>query len=126
MTSIQGVSDCTGIPKPYLAKVIARLADSGILLSRRGVGGGIQLARPLSDISLYDISVAIEGADFLSCCLLGANECTDMRACPTHVFWKGERARIRDELERTTLDKIREFEAARAAKATRKRGKAPK
>jgi Rrf2 family protein len=117
MTSIQGVSDCTGIPKPYLAKVMARLAEAGILISRRGVGGGIQLARPLHEISLYDISVAIEGADFLSACLQSGNVCSNSRCCPTHAFWKCERARIRDEMMRITLDKVREFEAARTAKS---------
>ncbi len=47
----------------YMAKHMQALARSGIVVSARGAGGGYRLARPPSEITLYDIMAAIEGEE---------------------------------------------------------------
>ena len=107
--SIKDIADCANVPQPYLAKIVKKLNDSGIIDSKRGKQGGIWLARPAKLISLYDVSVALEGEDFLGACLLGSGMCSDERDCPTHKFWAKNRELIRRELEHTKLSDAMEF-----------------
>jgi len=43
------------IPYRFLRKLVKRLVGGGIIESRRGKGGGVALAKPDKNISLYDI-----------------------------------------------------------------------
>lgn len=115
---IRDIAECTDISVSYLAKVIHRLGKAGILESKRGNKGGVWLIRKPEGISLYEISEAVDGADQLTCCLLGMESCSDARACPTHVFWKAARDEIRKQLETTSLADVLKFETTRAAKGS--------
>ena len=112
---IRDIAECTGIAAPYLSKVILRLAKSEIIASKRGNKGGVWLIRKPEEITLYQISEAVESADQFSSCLLGLDCCSDERACPTHEFWKVTRGKIRKQLEKSTLADVHAFEAKRAA-----------
>lgn len=107
--NIKDVAECSEVPQAYLAKIVKILNDAGIVASKRGNKGGIWLARPAKLISLLDISVALDGEDFLGPCLLGSEFCSDKRNCPTHTFWIKNKELIRKELERTKLSDVLEF-----------------
>ncbi len=49
------------IPEPFLAKIVAELARSGIVISKRGSGGGVFLARPPEEVSLLEVIEALDG-----------------------------------------------------------------
>jgi Rrf2 family protein len=51
------------LPTAYLNKQLQALARAGILSSTSGPKGGFRLARPLDEITLLDVVVAIEGPD---------------------------------------------------------------
>jgi len=51
-----------GIPSDFLVKVMFRLAQAGILLSKRGPHGGFSLAQPAKEISLLEIIEAVDGS----------------------------------------------------------------
>ena len=107
--SIKDVSHCAGVPQPYLAKIVKRLNEAGIVASKRGSKGGIWLARPARLISLYEVAEAVEGSDFLGSCLYGFDACSDARDCPVHGFWVKTRDSIRRELVRTKLSDVLDF-----------------
>ncbi len=111
---IRDISQCTGVAAPYLSKVILRLGKAGILASKRGNNGGVWLARKPEEITICQISEAVDGGDQFNSCLLGLDSCSDERACPTHTFWKVARAKIRKHLEETTLADVLAFETKRA------------
>lgn len=111
---IKEISEASGVPAPYLAKLFKKLGDAGVVNSKRGYKGGVWLSRPAAEISLLEISEAIDGRKWLGRCLLGLEECSDARACPTHEFWKRERARIEKELGKTSLADVVKFENSRA------------
>jgi len=50
-----------GVPAPYLAKQMQALSRAGIVSAQPGVAGGYRLFRPSEDISLWDITAAVEG-----------------------------------------------------------------
>jgi len=112
------IAGCTGIPLPYLSKLLHALTGSGLIVAKRGYRGGFQIARPAERISLLDVAEAVEGRKWLPVCLLGLAECSDERACPTHEFWKKERGRIEKELSRLTLHDVAEFERQRGIRLT--------
>lgn len=49
------------LPSAYMAKQLQALSKAGITQSTRGARGGYRLARPPQDITLWDITAAIEG-----------------------------------------------------------------
>lgn len=104
------IAGCTGIPKPYLSKILHSLVRAGLVQAKRGYRGGFALARPGAAISLLDVVKAVEGEAWAPRCLLGLAECSDDRSCPTHAFWSVERERIADELQRISLDDVAAFE----------------
>src|SRR3546814_17125197 len=55
------VAEQTGVPLPTVQKLMGRLAQSGLLGSARGSGGGFVLARAADSISLADIVEAVDG-----------------------------------------------------------------
>ena len=106
---IADVARRTGVPRPYLAKIINSLARRGLVTAKRGHHGGILLARPPGEISLLQVVEAVEGPDWLGPCLLALDDCTSDHACPTHAFWMEIRERIQQKLAETKLAEVINF-----------------
>ena len=108
------------VPYAYLAKRMPELVAAGLVRSMRGKRGGVLLARPSGEITLLQISEAVEARQWLDRCLLGLVTCSDERACPAHEFWKEARAQIEATLRRTTLADViaheRRIASSRAAR----------
>lgn len=56
----QHIAENTRVPGAYLAKVLQSLRRGGLISSRRGVGGGVKLARPPKKINLLEVINAVE------------------------------------------------------------------
>ena len=54
------IAQSTGIPKPYLSKILHALGKAGLLRTKRGVGGGVTLTRTPDQVTLLDIALAVE------------------------------------------------------------------
>lgn len=75
--SIQELAGELQISRHHLAKVIATLATSGFVTTRRGGGGGTQLARAASQIRLGEVVAALEGGHVLvECFAARGNSCS--------------------------------------------------
>lgn len=78
----------TGLPQPTVQKLVSTLSRSGLLKSMRGMGGGIQLARPAAAITLADIIEAVEGPIALTSCVdHGRNDCALEAQCMVRPHW---------------------------------------
>ncbi len=75
------------IPLAFLTKIVARLANEGILRNQRGVNGGVQLARPAAEISLLEVVEAIDGPITFNRCNRKPSECSRSRTCLVHPIW---------------------------------------
>ena len=91
------------IPHVFLTKIILQLVRAGLLMSYRGAGGGIGLARPREEITLRDIVEAVEGPIALNRCVVRAGECPREKTCPVHPIWMKAQASLMALLESTRL-----------------------
>ena len=75
--SIQEIATSERIPLKFLEQILLVLKNGGVLRSKRGVGGGYQLARPPKRISLGELLELTDGeADPIPCSgASGQQEC---------------------------------------------------
>jgi Rrf2 family protein len=106
----QEIAERTGVPRPYLSKILHALGQHGLILTKRGYQGGFALSAPATKISLLDVAEAVEGSEWAPKCVLGLAKCSDARACPMHEYWKREQQRIADKLSKVTLREMAHFE----------------
>jgi len=59
VVSVREMASAIRVPEAYLAKVLQHLADSNIVVTRRGKGGGAALARRTSDVLHRHLDTAL-------------------------------------------------------------------
>lgn len=112
------------IPIKFLELILLDLKASGLLESKKGPGGGYQLSRPPSTITIGSLIRIMEGPLApLPCASETAfrpcEECGDVESCGTRIIMRQVRDAMANVLDRTTLaELIRQVEAARS-KGTR-------
>lgn len=110
---VKQIAEASNIPPSYLSKIIHSLARKGLVVTQRGIGGGVTLARPATEISVYDLCMAMDEPACQARCFLGTAQCSDDRACPAHKFWKVQRERILDFMKEQSVADIAAFEQRR-------------
>lgn len=103
---IQELARSAGVPLPFLAKIMQTLARGRLVISRKGPGGGVALARPARNVTLAEIVCAVDGDDPVRECVLGLPRCSDRSPCPVHDVWKEVRATLRRSMHERSLADI--------------------
>ena len=96
----------TGIPAPYLSKILRRLVLAGLLVSQKGQGGGFSLARAASQISFIDILNAVDAFPSDGRCAFGWGSCDQLSPCPLHNSWSRLNNQLRDWATDTNLAEV--------------------
>jgi Rrf2 family protein len=100
------IADAQGIPLKYLLNILGELGRANIVRSRRGSGGGFELARPPHAVTLAEVIRAVDGP------LANVHE---SRPEELHYqgaseslqeVWIAVRASLREVLESVTLDHL--------------------
>lgn len=76
--SVAEIARAEAMPQKFLESVMSALRMRGLVLSRRGAGGGYALARPADQISFAEILRCIDGPLALAPCA----SLTAFRPCP--------------------------------------------
>ncbi len=97
------IAHATGAPASVLAQALAPLVRAGLLVAKAGPRGGYRLARPAGQLSIYDVVVAIDGAEHEERCVLRESVCSWTGACPFHGFLVAAQERFLDSLRATSL-----------------------
>lgn len=61
LAQIEHLARTEAVPANFLAQILIKLRNHGLIMSRRGNQGGYALAHAPDEISLYDILTAVEG-----------------------------------------------------------------
>jgi Rrf2 family protein len=112
-TSAAQVARVQGISPTFLGKIVQSLAKAGILATRRGVGGGISLAKPVDDFTLLEVIEAIEGPLWINECLRSTDRCPHVDTCPAYPYLCEAQARLREALDVTFAEMMAEPHARR-------------
>ena len=108
--TVEGIATFFQISEPHVAKVVNQLARIGYVRSVRGVGGGLELAKPASEISIGAVVCAIEGNVHLLECQGVDDVCVIQRFCKLRtVLDRAEKIQL-DYLNSVTLSDVLPFE----------------
>jgi Rrf2 family protein len=96
------------IPKKFLESILLAMKNSGILVSRKGRGGGYALARPAAGVTFGEIVRAMDGPLApVPCVSVTAyrrcRECRSERACEIRQVMQRARDAISKVLDSTSL-----------------------
>lgn len=86
------------IPLAFLSKTLGRLSDAGIVITQRGVKGGVSLGRPAHKINLLQVVEVIDGPIALNECVLDEEACRWTGTCPVHDVWCSLQHSLRDQM----------------------------
>lgn len=108
--STKAISEHLSIPAPTTVKVLKSLNAAGITDTKEGAKGGILLVKPLKEITMLDIFLAVEQGkplfkiqtDFL----VSGQEIDDMREKMVVSLQNVENA-MKDSLKKVTLEELR-------------------
>jgi Rrf2 family protein len=95
------ISAREGIPEKFLQGILLELRRRGVVRSRRGLGGGYQLARDPAAINFGEVLRALDGPLALTPCVSQTayqrcDECADEQLCGIRLVMKD----VRDETAR--------------------------
>ena len=95
------------VPYRFLRKIVPRLTAAGLVISTRGRGGGVQLARPPQHISLFDLVQATGTSGLLlGRCLAHPGGCSRSNICRVHRALRTAQLTVNRQLQAQTLDKL--------------------
>ncbi|QDT67477.1 iron-responsive transcriptional regulator [Planctomycetes bacterium MalM25] len=72
----------TKVPRRYLTRVLQDLCASGLVRSRPGPGGGYELIRRTSKLTILDVVDTVDPIERIKRCPLGLK--THKKLCPLH------------------------------------------
>ena len=103
--TLAGISARQSISLSYLEQLFGRLRRRSLVESVRGPGGGYNLARQASLITVADIINAVEESlDSTQCG--GKENCQDNHRCMTHDLWEELNATVLGFLSGVTLAQL--------------------
>jgi Rrf2 family transcriptional regulator, nitric oxide-sensitive transcriptional repressor len=105
LMSVAELARCFHVSEAHLAKVLQRLARLGLLVSKRGPGGGFVLAKPADQVTLLDIHTAVDGPLDSNTCLLAERLCRP-GGCVVEQLLTSVYAQVHELLAKTRLSDL--------------------
>jgi Rrf2 family transcriptional regulator, iron-sulfur cluster assembly transcription factor len=82
--SSHDIAESRDLSRTLIAKLLTQLSQARLVSGTTGPGGGYTLARPPTEISLYDIAAVFERVADKLACPFGPNWCGTGKRCPMH------------------------------------------
>ena len=109
---VADIADAANIPKKFLNAILGELRNGGLVISRKGKGGGYRLAHRAEAIKVGDIVRILEGplAPIPCASLTHYTPCDDcdVETCEVRHMMTHVRNAIAEVLDRTTLARMRD------------------
>jgi Rrf2 family protein len=104
--NMREISESQNIPINYLAKIMRRLVERGLVKSMVGPDGGYILRKTPDNINLKEVYEAIEGEFRIIDCMDRDKICIFHENCAQLSVWDKVRVSMLQILETTTIDDI--------------------
>ncbi len=86
--SATSIAEATHLAIPTVSKILKILSTAGLVHSFRGAGGGYQLAKPASQITLAHVVTAVEGNIAMTECCTPNGACMVDTLCSIKENWQ--------------------------------------
>ncbi len=83
----------------FLQKIAGLLRTAKLIQAELGRGGGYRLGRPLGDISLHEIIVAVDGGIGVSACTRAGHSCPKQGRCTLETGMRRLHTALRAQLQ---------------------------
>lgn len=114
------LAESENVPPDYVNQILLRLKRAGLVSSRRGSGGGYNLARPPAEITMGQVVRAVDGTIFEDVCGKyegGSKDCRHQGNCGISPVWRRLGGLIEEYFDGITLARLLEAGPLGAAKA---------
>jgi Rrf2 family nitric oxide-sensitive transcriptional repressor len=108
------IAQSYGLSQHHIAKVATELVRGGFVMSDRGRGGGLQLARPRSEITIGAVLRSIMADDPVAECFGSAPNCAILPACGLRTPLTQAKEAFFSVLDGYTLDDVTQKKSALA------------
>jgi len=105
-------------PGSFVSKVLQQLVQRGMVTSRRGAGGGFQLAVQPEKITLLDVVEIVEGPLQINVCLPGEETCDRKSWCGAHPIWTKGQDALKEVLASASIAQLARDSVANWANST--------
>ncbi len=87
ITQVKNITKELNLPYHFLSKNMQIVSKAGLVDAKRGIDGGVKLAKDPSEIKVIDIIRAVDGDKYFDRCILGIGDCDCERICSLHEEW---------------------------------------
>jgi Rrf2 family transcriptional regulator, iron-sulfur cluster assembly transcription factor len=94
----------TAVPPAFLGKIVGSLARAGMVKTRRGVHGGVELSRAPDLITLLDVIEGVQGPLRINECLFDPPRCEQVATCAVFPVWRHAQEQLHRALEVTLAE----------------------
>lgn len=101
--NIKEISENQNVSVAYLEQILNKLRKAGLIVSKKGPGGGYVLNADPDKISIASILNELEGPVAITSCLDPSEGCVRVDSCVTHLLWKALGEQIAAFLKTITL-----------------------
>lgn len=105
-TSVKKISEKLNLSIRFLANIANKLVIARILLSNRGIGGGIRLGKLSNAITVRDVVEAVDGPVQTMFCQNTHELCSHVGLCEMKHFWDDIQGTVMQKLTDTTLEDL--------------------
>lgn len=106
LVSSRSISENQAIPEVFLQKTVQQLGRAGLVVTQRGIQGGVRLAVAAEEITIADVLQAIEGTMAINPCLGTGFECPNSGFCQVRRILNRAQDAMYKELDRETIADI--------------------
>ncbi len=100
------LAEKTNVPKSFLPRIVSTLSNRRIVVTEKGKKGGVKLAKPPEEITVYEVIEAIDGTPFMNVCVDREDVCPYTSFCKMHELWKELQEHIVSKLKNTTISDV--------------------
>ncbi len=102
----KGIAEKYSLSQKYLEKILRKLESCCITEGKRGPNGGYLIKKNLSEVTLLDLILSIEGEKEIVSCEKYKDDCVLRENCEFSKIWKRINELIKNYLSSITLEEI--------------------